>query len=1051
MHIRLNYPRSVRTYYHKLETKVVAHLYNWRSNLVEQGLFNLARKLRYVVLAMIMVRFIIISSVLGQPIHLPLWLPLLYFGYLLALKFYTPLATFLSFNTSRGKFYQIVLDIVFITAVFRICNDAQSDIYLCYLLPLLLAARYLPERYLVGLVLSVMGAMAWVCWNAPYVQGSTALPPPLQEPSRYLIVLAVLGLHFPFSIYVRLIEQQRAALGKNITVGGYSLAVADNAGSKDEQTLAELTPSIAPAYQQTFSYKTCNLVNQLTAWSLSAADKTQPVLLVEVVNIVRDVLGCETAAVFLVEKGRAWRKTVSGIPAHLLPNEAYWAGEGLTGQVIGLKRDGEIFGQIVLNNWVHATNTANNANVREYKRHLPSGQLRHLLALPIYSDNRLIGILRVMNKLEKPGSRQHAPLGFVLDDVATLSIVATILGSALQQRANRQRLERLKDISEQLMHQSSEENIYKYVREQAEALLDIEDCTIFEVTSDGRYLRLVTSSTIPAEEAQEWQREVKDAKGCGLTSFVAATGKPLFFNDASYTQHYAYRGYNKHYEHLASKNCQAMIILPLLDYEGNCRGVMRVLNPLSGPERINHFSSEDYQTAQIMASQLAHVLRREYHYRRKIEQKEHRVSLQNQLLDLEQYILSNLSDAPRVLQKIADVSEELLEAGLVCIYPFLQGPPGLQQERRQWLCVSQGRRSNVPIQAPRPDGTSQRVLESAEGYAIIDLLAEPDLANDFLRHEGITHILGVRMEAEGNQLGVVFFDFRERGSASFSEEELRLAQIIAHMTTLTVLNAEMNMLKDLNLLRTEKDLAEQKLLLDDLLDHLTFLWHELRGPAIYANRLLDSLITTQSVIPDQTEILHRVSKLLRVLHTRIDRTIEIRQHDWSGPQQALVDIADVVEEAVYAQLELARHRGVRLVCLSDASVPLIYADSRFLQDILKILIANALDFTPSEESVKINYGYEETERSVYVDVKDKGPGVASGEITHIFERYYKGSNQAARVTTGTGLGLFFAKRFAEANKGKIVVISQPDGGSCFRLMLPVAANPGCEYAYQLGS
>jgi signal transduction histidine kinase len=65
-------------------------------------------------------------------------------------------------------------------------------------------------------------------------------------------------------------------------------------------------------------------------------------------------------------------------------------------------------------------------------------------------------------------------------------------------------------------------------------------------------------------------------------------------------------------------------------------------------------------------------------------------------------------------------------------------------------------------------------------------------------------------------------------------------------------------------------------------------------------------------------------------------------------------------------------------------------------------------------------------------------GIASADLPHIFEPFYRSSSVAAAQIHGTGLGLPLAKSIAEAMNGDLTVRSTPGEGSTFTLHLPVA-------------
>ena len=71
---------------------------------------------------------------------------------------------------------------------------------------------------------------------------------------------------------------------------------------------------------------------------------------------------------------------------------------------------------------------------------------------------------------------------------------------------------------------------------------------------------------------------------------------------------------------------------------------------------------------------------------------------------------------------------------------------------------------------------------------------------------------------------------------------------------------------------------------------------------------------------------------------------------------------------------------------------------------------------------------------VEICIKDTGIGILEEEIGNIFEPFYRGKN--ARTEPGIGLGLSFVKEAAELHGGKVLVLSEPQKGSTFSILLP---------------
>ena len=119
---------------------------------------------------------------------------------------------------------------------------------------------------------------------------------------------------------------------------------------------------------------------------------------------------------------------------------------------------------------------------------------------------------------------------------------------------------------------------------------------------------------------------------------------------------------------------------------------------------------------------------------------------------------------------------------------------------------------------------------------------------------------------------------------------------------------------------------------------------------------------------------------------------------------------------------------INLAPLNEIS---IYADSMHIEQILTILIDNAVKYTP--ENGMIDIGIKEDKQHIIISVKDNGKGIAAEDLPHIFERFYRA--EKSRTTYGNGLGLSIAQILAQKNNGEITVTSKENEGSCFSLAM----------------
>nr|WP_240948354.1 ATP-binding protein [Planosporangium mesophilum] len=119
-------------------------------------------------------------------------------------------------------------------------------------------------------------------------------------------------------------------------------------------------------------------------------------------------------------------------------------------------------------------------------------------------------------------------------------------------------------------------------------------------------------------------------------------------------------------------------------------------------------------------------------------------------------------------------------------------------------------------------------------------------------------------------------------------------------------------------------------------------------------------------------------------------------------------------------------------------VPVVCDEGRTLQ-VLTNLIGNALKYSPSTEDVRVRLRVDADR--VHVDVSDHGRGIPADQLEKVFEKFHRVEDPMTMSTSGTGLGLFIARRLAQAMGGDIAVTSTLNVGSVFTLTLRHAGRP----------
>jgi signal transduction histidine kinase len=119
------------------------------------------------------------------------------------------------------------------------------------------------------------------------------------------------------------------------------------------------------------------------------------------------------------------------------------------------------------------------------------------------------------------------------------------------------------------------------------------------------------------------------------------------------------------------------------------------------------------------------------------------------------------------------------------------------------------------------------------------------------------------------------------------------------------------------------------------------------------------------------------------------------------------------------------------------TLPVIEADSKYLQRVFSNLLDNALKY--SREKGLITITTQHTDQYIMVKIKDRGTGIASKDLPYIFDPFYQGHGE--KRGKGYGLGLAVVKAIVDGHGGKISVESELGEGTAVTVVLPKARKP----------
>ena len=235
-----------------------------------------------------------------------------------------------------------------------------------------------------------------------------------------------------------------------------------------------------------------------------------------------------------------------------------------------------------------------------------------------------------------------------------------------------------------------------------------------------------------------------------------------------------------------------------------------------------------------------------------------------------------------------------------------------------------------------------------------------------------------------------------------------------------------------------KDVTEYERLEQTRRDYVANVSHELRTPITAMRGLLeplaDGLITDEETRQRYYQIMLHESIRLSKLITDLLQLSRL-QSGTEYMELGAVDTEELLSEVLENYRPEAEQKGIQLDLDIPEGLPFAMTDEDRIEQILVILIDNAMHYTPEGGSVTLAAETAEVggERLIIVSVTDTGCGIAKEDAEHLFERFYK--TDKSRKEGGTGLGLSIAKQIIDKLGGHIWVESEPGKGASFRFTL----------------
>lgn len=168
--------------------------------------------------------------------------------------------------------------------------------------------------------------------------------------------------------------------------------------------------------------------------------------------------------------------------------------------------------------------------------------------------------------------------------------------------------------------------------------------------------------------------------------------------------------------------------------------------------------------------------------------------------------------------------------------------------------------------------------------------------------------------------------------------------------------------------------------------------------------------------------------------------------DETPPARRPLDLARLLQEALH---ETPGRADIRRELLCPSVLPPVDADEEQIRQVLRGLVANALEASPSAGRVRLAAAVAAPfpeggsappmypdKKYIDIEVSDEGPGIAPELLPRVFEPYF--TTKPRGSVKGMGLSLALCLLIVRHHGGAISIESPPGGGVRARMRLPVA-------------
>lgn len=405
---------------------------------------------------------------------------------------------------------------------------------------------------------------------------------------------------------------------------------------------------------------------------------------------------------------------------------------------------------------------------------------------------------------------------------------------------------------------------------------------------------------------------------------------------------------------------------------------------------------------------------------------------QDVLNKLSQSLISSLQTA-RIARSSAEILTDALKPSSLHLITIKAGEPD--------AIISTRSRIALP-----PRDVYRALLRRAVPIVDIDTLG-PTKLYDWMLDQRV--VLALPLQAQKTYVALLFVGVKQNGSL-YTRQDRALLAICAKQIAIALDNAnhyyELSHFAERLQVEVSNATAELRQKNNELHElstakdeFVSMASHQLRPQLAAAQGFVDLLKMKPE--PDSKER-NELLELIEDGVSRMGRLVSDMLNAGTIQQGRLrlnkqrTDISAMVTREIARSKRKAKVANVQIKLTKPRSAIHASVDEVKIREVIMNFLDNAIQYSRPATDIDVRVSLEDG--SLVLTVTDHGIGVPRAARPKLFGRFYRAENARAVRPSGTGIGLYVARRVVEAHGGTIIFKSSENRGSTFGLKIPLA-------------